>query len=571
MIPIEFEREVRESKGCCIHVDVTWGNGWIATVSFVCLSLSLLLSPFPLYSLSSLSPLLPLSLSLSLHFYPLLPLSTMAESTSSLFRSDLMSLIQLYIPTELAQPTVSQLGETGVIQFKDLNAGVNAFQRAFVNEVRRLDDMERRVRFLSSQIEKQGVTLPPLDISTATIPEITPRTAQQIDDLDEALANHEHRVLQMNSNYSSLQKRYLELAEMKHVLNEAASFLQSSQKAEDEYRSSAEHSAASDNPLLDRHAHKDNQDLETGISAALDRSAVHMNLESVSGVIARSRMPIFERILWRALRGNLYMNTAEIKEPIVDPVTDEVIDKNVFVIFAHGKEVVAKIRKISESLGASLYPVDSDPAKRRDAGFVVTGRLEELSQVIQSTNQARQVELTKVAESINSWMITVKKEKAIYHAMNLFNYDPNRKCLIAEGWCPTESIPIVQQALRTVKERSNALIPSILHEIPTKQEPPTFHRTNKFTKGFQEIVDAYGVARYREVNPGLFTVITFPFLFAVMFGDVGHGCLVSLFAAYMIWKEKDLAKKDYGEVRGFGSSRCYHSHYVCNIPMSPLV
>lgn len=66
-------------------------------------------------------------------------------------------------------------------------------------------------------------------------------------------------------------------------------------------------------------------------------------------------------------------------------------------------------------------------------------------------------------------------------------------------------------------------------------------------------------------------MITFPFLFAVMFGDVGHGCLVSLFAAYMIWKEKDLAKKDYGEVRGFGNSRYYHSHYVCNILMSPLV
>jgi len=64
----------------------------------------------------------------------------------------------------------------------------------------------------------------------------------------------------------------------------------------------------------------------------------------------------------------------------------------------------------------------------------------------------------------------------------------------------------------------------------------------------QVIVDAYGVASYREVNPAPFSLISFPFLFAVMFGDIGHGILMTMVALILVIKEKQLAKLDYGEV-----------------------
>ena len=94
-------------------------------------------------------------------------------------------------------------------------------------------------------------------------------------------------------------------------------------------------------------------------------------------------------------------------------------------------------------------------------------------------------------------------------------------------------------------------MPPILDEIRSRSQPPTFHRTNKFTEGFQAIIDAYGIASYQEVNPALFAVITFPFLFAVMFGDLGHGFIATVTALGMIIYEKRIARSKIQEVRLF--------------------
>jgi len=132
--------------------------------------------------------------------------------------------------------------------------------------------------------------------------------------------------------------------------------------------------------------------------------------------------------------------------------------------------------------------------------------------------------------------------------MNSFNVDVTSKCFIGEGWCPTADIPKVREALRVATEQTQTMVPSVLNVVHTTMDPPTFNRNNKFTYGFQVIIDSYGVGKYREVNPAPFSIITFPFLFAVMFGDFGHGILMTLAAAYIVLNEKKLAKQDNGEV-----------------------
>lgn len=51
-----------------------------------------------------------------------------------------------------------------LIFFFQLNKEMSAFQRKFVSEVRRCEEMERRLRYVGSEVKKESVPVPELTV-----------------------------------------------------------------------------------------------------------------------------------------------------------------------------------------------------------------------------------------------------------------------------------------------------------------------------------------------------------------------------------------------------------------------
>ncbi|XP_029383279.1 V-type proton ATPase 116 kDa subunit a isoform X3 [Echeneis naucrates] len=364
--------------------------------------------------------------------------------------------------------------------------------------------------FVEKEIKKANIPT----VDTGENPEV-PFPRDMID-LEATFEKLENELKEINTNQEALKKNFLELTELKHILRRTQQFF-------DEM----------EDPNLLEESSALMEGSEGGRGAPL-------RLGFVAGVISRERIPTFERMLWRVCRGNVFLRKAEIEDPLEDPTTGDQVHKSVFIIFFQGDQLKTRVKKICEGFRASLYPCPETPQERKEMLAGVNSRIDDLQMVLNQTEDHRQRVLQAASKTMRVWFIKVRKMKAIYHTLNLCNIDVTQKCLIAEVWCPVSDLDSIQFALRRGTERSGSTVPSILNRMQTKQTPPTFNKTNKFTSGFQNIVDAYGIGSYREINPAPYTIITFPFLFAVMFGDMGHGTLMTCAALYLVIRESRL-------------------------------
>nr|XP_006119744.1 V-type proton ATPase 116 kDa subunit a isoform X2 [Pelodiscus sinensis] len=376
--------------------------------------------------------------------------------------------------------------------------------------------MERILGFLVQEIKKADIPLPEGDTAPAA-PQL-----KHILEIQEQLQKLETELREVTKNKEKLKKNLLELTEYTHMLRVTQAFV----KRAVEYESCL-HTNYEEFPSLEN-------------DPLMDYTCMHRlgaKLGFVSGLVHQAKIEAFEKMLWRVCKGYTILTYAELDDCLEDPDTGEITKWFVFLISFWGEQIGQKVKKICDCYHCHVYPYPNTTEERREVIEGLNVRIQDLHVVLRKTEDYLRQVLCKASESIYTWVIQVKKMKAIYHVLNQCSFDVTNKCLIAEVWCPEADLQTLRRALEEGSRKSGAAVSSFMNTIPTTETPPTLIRTNKFTSGFQNIVDAYGVGNYREVNPALYTIITFPFLFAVMFGDFGHGLLMFIFALMMVLYE----------------------------------
>ncbi|KAG7360696.1 V-type ATPase subunit [Nitzschia inconspicua] len=450
------------------------------------------------------------------------------------FRSEPMEYISLIMNEDAAHDCLADLGKLGVIQFTDLNPDLTPFQRRYVSYVKRCDELERKLRFFAMEIDKfhlecdsAGSVDSFLDSKPVVSSTGEASNGKLLESLEMELEGYESQLRELNSYSEKLTVEYNEKVELQEVLEKARRF----------FITDAPRLAVSELTSGTTPANKASL-LESEMMGA--RPDLDMRFSSITGVVATEERSRFERMIFRATRGNCYVRFAPIKQPITDPQSGQMVEKCVFIIFYKSESIETKLKKICDAFQAHRYSLpDMDDSASVDR--MLTENAQELvdSRTVLLKNQDTRYRLCQMlAKHCERWTWIVLKEKAVYHSLNMFKADVSGM-LRGEGWVVAENLEEVKEAVEKAHANMDMAMPSLVDLVPQPwPTPPTYFVTNKFTYAYQEFVNTYGIPRYREANPALFTAATFPFLFGVMYGDIGHGLFLFLSGLMLVLNEK---------------------------------
>ena len=108
---------------------------------------------------------------------------------------------------------------------------------------------------------------------------------------------------------------------------------------------------------------------------------------------------------------------------------------------------------------------------------------------------------------------------------------------ILTGWIPEEDEENFRERLSKIDGIDYAVEDA---SEAVRHTPPTRLVNKKLFKPFEFFVDMFGLPNYHEIDPTPFVAITYVLIFGAMFGDFGHGVILSI-AGFLMWRLKKMS------------------------------
>jgi len=279
-------------------------------------------------------------------------------------------------------------------------------------------------------------------------------------------------------------------------------------------------------------------------------SSFNCSLSHLCGICETENVIKLQRIIFRAGKS---LGVPSFYYPTFNNIIyDEekyLENKQIFLVTITGRQPFEKIRKTIEVLNCETFIINKPSKVKKDLEIINTEVSNQLK-VIKKTTKAL---LDMIKPLTNPVKIEEKNYKCLFSLYRTFCkrekyiYTNLNKCLdlnmfyVGDVWIPKISFNYLKEKLNELtKENVNITLPIFLDSENLESKVRTYFQMDDFVYPFQAIVNSYGIPRYKEVNPGLFSIITFPFLFGIMFGDIGHGFLIVLFAIYIEINRKQI-------------------------------
>lgn len=440
-----------------------------------------------------------------------------------LLRSEAMKYGMLVLPVQDAKKYVDQIGRETNIQFEDMNS--RDMRRPYRKHIQRIDEMERILRFMFEEISK----LDGCKIINQRIDQFLANDEiYKLDAVEAELQGLYQSFIKFKENNVSLTSDRNQAVEESEVVSAAMEILGAS--------------GTSRTTIFD-------ESFEANATRPLIPGDELARFGCIAGVVPKIDEMRFARACWRASRGNTFSQFLPISQPVRDPKTGQEVEKSVFVIYFQGVagSLQQKVLKVCTAFGVNMYNWPSSPEEALSRQRYLQQQLQEKEAALQAYQKFLKSEVAELLRphsanlagnsKLEEWRLFCIKEKSIYNILNLCSGD---LVLRVNVWYPAADetkIFTLLQAANAGKQQGAFLTPD---RGGAKSTPPTYIRTNEYTEGWQEVINTYGIPKYQEANPALFTLVTFPFIFGMMYGDVGHGTLLLLAGIWLCQNSESL-------------------------------